>query len=105
MADTNEMGKGNLMKHIKVNTTVENDACTEDRTYTFKTGSPLSATIYMHPEKTSSIWATHYGSDNTWTISIANVMIYDIGQKDITRLLEVIQEEMEENNVTSDDTA
>ena len=93
------------MKLIKVNTTVENDACREDRTYTFQTGSPLSATIYMHPEKTSSVWATHYGSDSTWTISIGNVMLYDIGQKDMTKLIKAIEEEMEEKNVTSDDTA
>ena len=93
------------MKSIKVNTTVENDACREDRTYMFKTGSPLSATIYMHPEKTSSVWATHYGSDTTWTISIGNVMLYDIGQKDMTKLIKAIEEEMEEKNVTSDDSA
>ena len=93
------------MKSIKVNTTVENDACTEDRVFTFKKGRPLSATIYMHPDKTSSVWATHYGTDDTWTISIGNVMIYEIGKKDMTRLLEVIQEEMEEKNVTSNDSA
>ena len=83
------------MKLIKVNTTVENDACREDRTYTFKTGSPLSATIYMHPEKTSSVWATHYGSDKTWTISIGNVMLYDIGEADMSNLLKAVSEEME----------
>jgi hypothetical protein len=59
----------------------------------------------MHPDKTSSVWATHYATDDTWTISIGNVMIYEIGKKDMTRLLEVIQEEMEEENVTSDDNA
>jgi hypothetical protein len=93
------------MKQIKVNTTVENDACKEDRTYTFKTGSPLSATIYMHPEKTSSIWATHYRTDDTWTISIANVMIHDIGQADMLSLIKAIQEETEQIDVTSDDSA
>ena len=93
------------MKQIKVNTIVENEACDESREYTFKTGRPLSATIYMHPDKTSSVWATYYGSDDTWTISIGNVMIYDIGQKDMLKLVEVIQEEMEEKNVTSDDSA
>ena len=93
------------MKHIRVSTTVENEACLESREYKFTKGSPLSATIYMHPEKTSSIWATHYGSDKTWTISIGNVMLYDIGQKDMTKLIKAIEEEMEEKNVTSDDTA
>ena len=93
------------MKQIKVNTTVENEACREDRVFTFKKGRPLSAVIYMPPDKTSSVWATHYATDNTWTISIGNVMIYEIGQADMTTLLKVIQEEMEENNVTSDDSA
>mgnify|MGYP003640893264 CR=1 FL=1 len=96
------------MRNIRVSTTVVNDACDESREYRFAQSAEsrsLSAVIYMYPEKTSSIWATHYGSDNTWTISIGNVMIYDIGQKDMTRLLEVIQKEMEENNVTSDDSA
>ena len=96
--------KGN-MKQIKVNTTVENDACKEDRVFTFKKGSPLSATIYLHPDKISSVWASHYATDDTWTISIGNVLIYDIGQKDMAKLIKAIEEEMEENNVTSDDNA
>ena len=92
------------MRQIKVNTIVENEACDERREYTFSKGRPLSATIYLHPDKTSSVWATHYGSDSTWTISIGNVMLYDIGQKDMTKLIKAIEEEMEEKNVTSDDS-
>ena len=93
------------MKTIKVNTIVENEACEERREYVFSKGRPLSATIYMHPDKSSSVWVSHYKADNTWSISIGNVLMYDVGQKDITKLLEVIQEEMEEENVTSDDSA
>ena len=83
------------MKQIKVNTTVENDACKEDRAFTFKTGRPLSATIYLHPDKISSVWASHYATDDTWTISIGNVTVHDIGQKDMLNLIKVIQEEIE----------
>ena len=81
--------------------------CTRTRqvVFTFKKGRPLSAVIYLDPDKTSSVWATHYGSDSTWTISIGNVMLYDIGQKDMTKLIKAIEEEMEEKNVTSDDSA
>jgi hypothetical protein len=60
-----------------------------------KKGSPLSATIYLHPDKISSVWATHYATDDTWTISIGNVMIYEIGQADMTTLLKAVEEEME----------
>ena len=93
------------MKQIKVNTIVENEACDESREYTFKTGRPLSATIYMHPDKTSSVWATYYGSDDTWTISIGNVMLNDIGPKDMTKLIKAIKEETEKIDVTSNDNA
>ena len=93
------------MKQIKVNTTVENDACKEDRVFTFKKGSPLSATIYLHPDKISSVWATHYATDDTWTISIGNVMLNDIGPKDMTKLIKAIKEETEKIDVTSNDSA
>jgi hypothetical protein len=94
--------KGN-MKTIRVNTVVENDACDESREYTFKTGRPLSATAYLDPKKTSNVWANHYATDDTWTISIGNVTVHDIGQKDMLNLIKVIQEETEKIDVTSND--
>jgi hypothetical protein len=92
------------MRKITVNTTVENDTCDERREFEFKTGR-LSASIYLNPDKESAVWANHYESDNTWSISLGNVMISDIGTKDMLRLIKSIQEETEKIDVTSDDNA
>ena len=93
------------MRKITVNTTVNNDVCEESREYTFNNKRTLNATIYLHPDKQSSIWASSF-SDNTWSIAIGNVHIHDISDNEMIRLLEKINIETqtkEQSNVTSDD--
>jgi len=84
--------KGN-MKHIRVSTTVVNDACEERREYIYN-GNKLTVSVAMHPDKESYVWAAYYESDKTWTISFGNLTISNIGEKDWTKIAGQIEKEM-----------
>jgi len=91
------------VKRIKVNTIVENEACEERREFTYQ-GSRLTASVVMNKDKESYVWAYFYDADETWSISLGNLTISDISQKDMLKLLTVINEKTKEKiDVTSDD--
>ena len=97
--------KGKNMRSVRVKTTVENDACKEEREFTFRE-LPLFVHVQMNPDKESYVWASYFKSDATWTFSLGNVTMYNVGSKDMLKLLEQINTEIgKEENVTSDDSA
>ena len=98
------MGKS-IVKSVRVKTTVENDACKEEREFTFK-DLPLYVHVQMNSDKESYVWISHFKTDDTWTISLGNVTMYNVGSKDMLNLLEKIKREIgKEENVTSNDSA
>jgi len=91
MADTNEMGKDQLMRKATVHVEVSTDVGREDRNLHFE--EPRAIHAYLDSEGTY-IYVTRY-SDKTWHLSIGGVNINDVTDEDLDNLLAAIDKEKE----------